>query len=76
MAKNISAASRASPIFIWAGWRAAIVRWWIRVTNWRYSTVFTSKQAQDDYQVHPQHLEFVEKCVRPYVKKVVVYDFQ
>lgn len=40
------------------------------------STVFTSKQAQDDYQVHPQHLEFVEKCVRPYVKKVVVYDFQ
>jgi hypothetical protein len=40
------------------------------------NTVFTSKQAQDDYQVHPQHLEFVEQCVKPYVKKVVVYDFE
>jgi len=37
---------------------------------------FTSKQAQDDYQVHPQHLEFVAQCVQPYVKKVVVYDFE
>ena len=39
------------------------------------NTVFTSKQAQDDYQVHPQHLEFVAQCVKPFVKKVVVYDF-
>jgi hypothetical protein len=40
------------------------------------TTVFTSKQAQDDYQVHPQHLEFVAQCVKPFVKKVVVYDFE
>jgi hypothetical protein len=40
------------------------------------NTVFTSKQAQDDYQVHPRHLEFVEHCVKPFVKKVVVYDFE
>lgn len=40
------------------------------------NTVFTSKQAQDDYQVHPQHLEFVAQCVKPFVKKVVVYDFE
>jgi ABC-type glycerol-3-phosphate transport system substrate-binding protein len=40
------------------------------------NTVFTSKQAQDDYQVHPQHLEFIAQCVKPYVKKVLVYDFE
>lgn len=40
------------------------------------NTVFTSKQAQDDYQVHPQHLEFVAQYVKPLVKKVVVYDFE
>jgi hypothetical protein len=40
------------------------------------STAFPSKQAQDDYQVHPQHLEFVEKLVKPYVERVLVYDFQ
>ena len=40
------------------------------------NTVFTSKQAQDDYQVHPQHLEFITQCVKPFVKKVVVYDFE
>jgi hypothetical protein len=40
------------------------------------NTVFTSKQAQDDYQVHPQHLEFIAQCVKPFVKKVVVYDFE
>ena len=40
------------------------------------NTVFTSKQAQDDYQVHPQHLEFIAQCVKPFVKKVLVYDFE
>jgi hypothetical protein len=40
------------------------------------NTIFTSKQAQDDYQVHPQHLEFIAQCVKPFVKKVVVYDFE
>jgi hypothetical protein len=37
--------------------------------------VFPDQQAQDAYQVHPQHVEFVEKVVRRLVKKVVVYDF-
>jgi hypothetical protein len=34
------------------------------------------KKAQDDYQVHPQHVEFGEKYVKRLVKKVVVYDFE
>src|ERR1041384_5467680 len=38
--------------------------------------VFPSKKAQDDYQVHPQHIEFVEKVFKPNCKKVVVYDFE
>ena len=40
------------------------------------NTTFTSKKAQDDYQIHPQHLKFVAEYVKPYVKKVVVYDFE
>ena len=40
------------------------------------NTVFTTKQAQDDYQVHPQHLEFIAHYVKPFVKKVTVYDFE
>ncbi|HZI33880.1 MAG TPA: Dabb family protein [Candidatus Binatia bacterium] len=40
------------------------------------NTVFTSKHAQDEYQVHSQHLEFVAQYVKPLVKKVVVYDFE
>ena len=40
------------------------------------NTVFTSKQAQDEYQAHPRHLEFIAQCVKPFVTKVVVYDFE
>ena len=40
------------------------------------NTVFADKQAQDDYQVHPLHLEFVAKYVKPLVKKITVYDFE
>ena len=40
------------------------------------TTVFTSKQAQDEYQAHPQHLEFVAQCVKPFVTRVLVYDFE
>jgi hypothetical protein len=40
------------------------------------STAFDSKKAQDDYQVHPEHLEFVARYVKPYVQKVTVYDFE
>ncbi len=36
---------------------------------------FETKQAQDDYQDHPLHLEFVEKCKALWTK-VVVYDFE
>jgi hypothetical protein len=37
---------------------------------------FRSKQDQDDYQVHPLHLEFVAKAFKPNCLKVVVYDFE
>src|SRR3954466_4244023 len=37
--------------------------------------VFSDKKAQDDYQVHPRHVEFVEKVFKPIMKRVVVYDF-
>lgn len=38
--------------------------------------LFTDKQAQDDYQIHPQHIEFVEKVFKPNCTKVVIYDFE
>ena len=38
--------------------------------------VFANKQAQDDYQVHPLHVEFVEKVFKRVCKKVVIYDFE
>jgi len=38
--------------------------------------LFPSKLAQDDYQAHPRHIEFVEKIFEPLCKKVVVYDFE
>ncbi|MFO1477645.1 MAG: Dabb family protein [Verrucomicrobiota bacterium] len=37
--------------------------------------VFADQQAQDDYQAHPRHLEFVEKVFKPLCKKVLIYDF-
>ena len=37
---------------------------------------FDHKQAQDDYQVHPLHLEFVEKCFKPNCARAVIYDFE
>jgi hypothetical protein len=38
--------------------------------------IFPDKQTQDDYQVHPLHIEFVEKVFKPNCEKVVVYDFE
>jgi hypothetical protein len=38
--------------------------------------IFPNQKAQDDYQGHPRHVEFVEKYVRRLVKRVVVYDFE
>ena len=37
---------------------------------------FPDKHVEHLYQSHPQHLEFVAHCVKPFVKKVVVYDFE
>ena len=37
---------------------------------------FESKAAQDIYQDHPLHLEFVEKVFKPNCQRVVVYDFE
>ncbi len=38
--------------------------------------IFTDKKSQDDYQLHPLHLEFVEKVFKPNCVKCVVYDFE
>ena len=37
--------------------------------------VFPDKKSQDDYQVHPEHIEFVEKVFKRVFAKVIVYDF-
>ncbi|MEO6183502.1 MAG: Dabb family protein [Verrucomicrobiota bacterium] len=37
--------------------------------------VFPDKQAQDDYQVHPLHVEFVETVFKKVCKKALIYDF-
>ncbi|MCC6233900.1 MAG: Dabb family protein [Verrucomicrobiales bacterium] len=37
--------------------------------------VFPDKAAQDAYQVHPRHVEFVEKVFKKVCQKAVVYDF-
>ena len=36
---------------------------------------FPDQQAQDDYQVHPRHLDFVRLC-SPLWQRVTVYDFE
>jgi metal-dependent amidase/aminoacylase/carboxypeptidase family protein len=38
--------------------------------------IFPDKRAEQAYQTHPQHLEFVEKHVRRLVKKAAIYDFE
>ncbi len=38
--------------------------------------VFDTKQQQDNYQVHPLHIDFVEKVFKPCCARVVVYDFE
>jgi hypothetical protein len=39
------------------------------------SMTFVDQAAADTYQKHPLHVKFVEQCVKPYVKRFVVYDF-
>ena len=36
---------------------------------------FQSKEAQDEYQDHPQHVEFVKQC-KPLFAKLIIYDFE
>lgn len=38
--------------------------------------LFADKAAQDAYQVHPLHVEFVEKVFKRVCKKVLIYDFE
>jgi len=38
--------------------------------------VFKTKQQEDDYQVHPLHLDFVEKVFKPNCQRAVIYDFE
>ena len=38
--------------------------------------IFSSKSAEQAYQIHPQHIEFVEKVFKRTCKKVVIYDFE
>jgi hypothetical protein len=38
--------------------------------------IFPNKKAQDDYQTHPSHVEFVNGVFKKTCKKVVVYDFE
>ena len=38
--------------------------------------VFPSKEAEQAYQAHPQHVEFVEKVFKRVCTTVVVYDFE
>jgi hypothetical protein len=40
------------------------------------NVVFPDKQTQDAYQVHPLHLEFIEKVFKPNCLRVAVYDFE
>lgn len=38
--------------------------------------VFPDKKTQDDYQVHPLHIEFVEKVFKRACQRAVIYDFE
>lgn len=38
--------------------------------------IFSSKEAEQKYQTHPQHVEFVEKYAKRLMKKLVIYDFE
>lgn len=37
--------------------------------------IFPSKESEKAYQVHPLHLEFLEKVFKPLCLKATVYDF-
>lgn len=37
---------------------------------------FEGKAQEEEYQVHPLHLDFVEKAFKPNCLKAVIYDFE
>ena len=37
---------------------------------------FENKQQEEAYQIHPLHLEFVEKVFKPNCQRAVIYDFE
>ena len=37
--------------------------------------IVTDKQAEEAYQIHPSHLEFVEKVFKKVCTKATIYDF-
>ena len=39
------------------------------------SMTFKDQAAADAYLAHPLHVRFVEECVKPHVRRLVVYDF-
>ena len=38
--------------------------------------IFSNKAAEQAYQVHPQHIEFVENVFKRTCQKAVIYDFE
>lgn len=38
--------------------------------------IFPSKAAEQTYQVHPQHIEFVENVFKRVCSKATIYDFE
>lgn len=39
------------------------------------NVTFADKKAEAEYQVHPLHLEFVERVFKRMCRRVIVYDF-
>jgi hypothetical protein len=39
------------------------------------NVIFTDKKAQDEYQEHPLHLDFIRE-ISPVWQKVLIYDFE
>lgn len=37
---------------------------------------FEDKAAEEAYQIHPLHLDFVEKAFKPNCVRAVIYDFE
>ena len=37
---------------------------------------FDSRQGEEAYQIHPLHLEFVERVFKPNCARAVIYDFE